>query len=134
MIQIVVSSLIIVGLPSCNAAHFYNTATSSCEACHALCTECTAAGNGNCQSCVTNADLSSGSCTCLHNYYQNGSTCQACDLKCDGCTAAGGTACTACAIGKFNIDGTSVTCVNSCGPTQYASGWTCYGILLFSNP
>ena len=113
-------------MPSlCPTGQYYDAGTSSCQPCHALCSQCTSASNGNCQACVTDATLTGGSCTCNSGFFFDSSTCVACDVLCGDCTAAGSTNCSSCAPGAALIDGTT-ECVASCPSGKYESAGVCY--------
>ena len=111
--------LLSILVPSaCSTGQFYNGGTSSCEACHALCSHCTSASNGNCQACVTDATLTASTCTCDSGFFFDSSSCVSCDPLCGECTATGSTNCSSCAPGALSIDGTT-ECVASCPSGRY---------------
>ncbi|CAG9321670.1 unnamed protein product [Blepharisma stoltei] len=114
---------------------FNNFYSSSCVSCSASCSsygcrssltcrlckykECLSCDHfdGNCFSCITNAQLNSGVCSCNSNaiWIQSSESCEICDNYCQNCIGNGYFECSACIAGKFKVWN---ACVNDC-PTGF---------------
>ena len=101
---------------SCPNGYYKDTATRTCIQCDSTCVTCNGAGPSKCL-------------TCGAQFYLSGSnSCLACDSLCDGCTGPANSECNACAAGKYQLEGSSYTCVSACSdiaPNYYLDGSIC---------
>ena len=87
----------------CNSSQYLDFSTNQCKMCDASCFNCSAAGLGNCFSCVSPYFLFETSCLseCPIYFVENSNTnnCDPCPKNCDTC--ADSSTCTNCTIGYF---------------------------------